>query len=725
MSHLMMTGVRTPMHAARSARNVALLVCLAAVCTNYSVRGGETNESKSTASAATTEEETDYKNWIELGIGGLIVNGDAAQFKQEHRISGNVFGGIQDLHYERTLGKDVALAVDGHAIFDNHDYDVQINLSKPKLGYIRAGYTEFRSWYDGNGGFFPINGQFFNPPFPETHIDRGEAWIELGLRVPNWPEITVRYSHLFREGQKDSTSWGDTALTGLPDSPRKIAPAFRGIDETRDIFALDLTKNFGKTDVALGMRYEHSTVDNSLNLWRGAGEVPPVVAAPGAQRFVTQHDSNKLDLFSGHGIVETHFSDWLWFTAGYSYTTLGSDIAGSRIYGTRYDAGFDEPVPTLQVFDAGFLNLAGTSDVNTHVVNANLLWTPCKDLTVLTGFRYTRDDKHSNAVFLSTEVTAPGVTPDPEPSQAETWATFDRFGERLELRYTGFVHWFFYAQGEWEQEYGRIHERETGALEEAPVNKDTSFHEQKYTVGANWYPLAILNLSAQYYHKIVEHDNDILSGAHQRLLGQDWNTDDFNVRMTWRPPIPAKLGTLSLVSRYDFARTTIDGQWFFEGTTLDKIQSGEITKHVVTESITWNPLARLYLQGDLSYVWNQTETPASKINLDPFTSPSVLDFSSDYWTVGAGAGYVIDDKTDVRADYLYYRADNYVNNATVGMPYGMGATEHTVSVTATRQITKNMRLLLKYSYFDYTNQTSGGHNNYTAHSIYSGLQFRF
>ena len=113
----------------------------------------------------------------------------------------------------------------------------QCNCRQPKLGYIKAGFTEFRSWYDGNGGFFPHNGgTFFHHRFPEMHIDRGDAWIELGLRVPNWPEITIRYSHEFRDGQKDSTTWGDTTLTGLPVNPtRKIVPSFRDIDEKRDI----------------------------------------------------------------------------------------------------------------------------------------------------------------------------------------------------------------------------------------------------------------------------------------------------------------------------------------------------------------------------------------------------------------------------------------------------------------------------------------------------------
>src|SRR3954467_15787760 len=81
------------------------------------VLGGD---GKSAPTPTTTEEPAeDYKNWIELGIGGAIVNGDRAQFEQAHRMQGDeVFGGITDLHYERTLWKETELEVNGHAIFD-------------------------------------------------------------------------------------------------------------------------------------------------------------------------------------------------------------------------------------------------------------------------------------------------------------------------------------------------------------------------------------------------------------------------------------------------------------------------------------------------------------------------------------------------------------------------------------------------------------------------------
>jgi hypothetical protein len=267
---------------------------------------------------------------------------------------------------------------------------------------------------------------------------------------------------------------------------------------------------------------------------------------------------------------------------------------------------------------------------------------------------------------------------------------------------------------------------------------------QKYTVGANWYPSAGVNVAGQYYHKSSDYDNDFRSELatapvpgserNQRLLSQELNTDDVNFRVTWRPKLPAKLGTIAFVTRYDYVLATIDGQWGISpanppgvgltGITLLSQQTAEITNHVLTESITWNPCARLYLQGNVSYVLNETDTPAD-FNLIPNTSPTITDFKNDYWTASASAGYALDQKTDLRVEYSYYRADNYENNALVAMPYGMGATEHTASAGISREIARNVRLKVQYSYFHYTDETSGGHNNYEAHAVFTSLQFRF
>ena len=488
---------------------LAFFACLC--LTSYRLRAGETSSDKETSANTTTEEEPEYKNWVNLGIGGVAIDGDAAQFKQEHRISGAIFGGIEDMHYEHAIGKDVLFSMDGRAIFDNDDYNVKLELSKTGLGYVRAGYTEFRSWYDGNGGFFPVNGAFFAPFDQEMTLDRGEAWVELGLRIKNLPEITLHYSHQFRDGMKDSTIWGDTTLTGLTVNPaRKIAPAFRQINETRDIFAFDATQNFGNTDVALGMRYEHDSNDNSLNLWRGAGQLPPLVPAPGANRFITQKDKIDTDIFSGHVMTETRLSGKFWLTTAYSYTTSGSDLAGTRIIGTGFDAMFGDHILTLQSNDHQVLDLSGTSQTQEHVGNINMLWMPMKNLSVLAAFRYTNESTDSSSVFLDVNTaanTAPFTPTNPRGGFHVTAPVLrsqdssnesDLFAETFEVRYDGMANLLLYARADWEEEDGNVREHGVvGVTDEGSLNKDANLFSQKYSAGANWYPLAYLSSSTQ------------------------------------------------------------------------------------------------------------------------------------------------------------------------------------------------------------------------------------
>ena len=95
-------------------------------------------------------------------------------------------------------------------------------------------------------------------------------------------------------------------------------------------------------------------------------------------------DRNDVDAYNGHITTETRFSDSLWFTTAYSYSTLNSDISGTRIIGADYDSMYGDPILTLQSNDHGMLNLSGVSQVDEHVVNLNLMWMPVKELTVLT-----------------------------------------------------------------------------------------------------------------------------------------------------------------------------------------------------------------------------------------------------------------------------------------------------------------------------------------------------
>lgn len=688
-----------------------------------SAKAGVDENGSKTTETTTEETPTEYTNWITLGIGGVSVSGDGAQFQQRHWINDGIFGGIEDLHWEPTINKDVTLKIDGRAIGGAEDYLASIELAYRNVGYIKAGYRKFRTWYDGNGGFFPGNDLFFDLYDNDFSVDRENIWVELGLRLPKWPEITFRYERQTRDGEKDSTIWGDTTLTGLPgpNNARNIVPTFLVLDETRDIFTFDVKHTIGKTDLGLGVRYETQEMDNSRNVRRRPDE-------PTTDRIFTQRDQLDYDLFSTHFFQTTRLNKQLQFSAAYMFTTLNSDIGGTRLYGQSYDPVFDPVYARRQRRDEGFIDQFGGSQLDQHVATLNLSWRPTKDWVIIPSFRYEHNelDSISNAVETVIAPSGPIVMLF-EPLEAMSERSFDSVTESLEARYTGLKKWTFYAKGEWMQEELDQIERDFELTEDEPsllIGRDTEgdINSQKYVIGANWYPQTWLNVATQYYKKIYENEYDHTfdttpnnAPAGDRypafLRNQDFNVDDFNIRVTWRP-----ISNFTSVSRYDFQVGTIDTR----GDFLSTVQSAEMTAHILSESITWSPLPRLYIQGAVHYVLNETDTPA-----DQRVGMVVQDMENDYWNGSVTAGYALDDKTDLQVNYFYYRADNYQDNSAFSQPYGAGAEEHAVTAMLTREITKNIRCSLKYGYFSNRDETSGGHNNYNAHLFATTLQFRY
>ena len=149
-----------------------------------------------------------------------------------------------------------------------------------------------------------------------------------------------------------------------------------------------------------------------------------------------------------------------------------------------------------------------------------------------------------------------------------------------------------------------------------------------------------------------------------------------------------------------------------------------MTTHILSESISWVPLARLYFQGTFNYALDELRTPANDF-LGSATNNIVPPSQNDYWNASALVGYALDDKTDVQAQYFYYRANNYVDNSLYSQPFGASSEEHGVTATLSRQLTKSLRWTLRYGFFNNRDITSGHHNDYTAHLVYSSMQIRF
>lgn len=682
----------------RAGNHRNLWLCCATAVFVLQVHGS----AEETTAADEPAEEEDVTNWADFTIGGVAIDGNEAAFQRRANQNGDFYGGLGSMRWEKSKD-DLTWLIEGHALFGSEDYDITASLTKEDLGYVKAGFNQFRTWYDGSGGYVPgVAGAWFPIHDDDLSVDRGRLWFEAGLRMEKLPEITFGYSHEWRDGSKDSTSWGSSGL--LPYS-YGIVPTINNIDERRDTFTLDIAYTLGNTDLGLGLRYENTSNDDSRVIRNQPGS-----AIATDDRTVTQSDVYDSDLFGAHVFSETKFNDRMLMSFGYSYTTMDTDTNGS----SRTVVDRDGTVSTT--LDHAFSSLTGGAQLSLNVANANFWWNPIDDLVIVPSFRAEWEDQYAIASYF-----------DFANQKNSSDSELDKQTEQIEIRYTGLSDIVLYTKAEFSQADGTILYRD---INDGVRLQTSDITQEKYVFGANWYPMSGLSVAAQYYHKDYNEDYDnsftfdpLVGSSYDAILAShDSATDDANIRLTWRA-----LPNLTLVSRYDYQQTTyenrgIDGT----GAPLATVDSADITRHVFSESATWLPVAQAYVQGSVSFVLAETDTPANLYA--PFR---ISDSGSDYVTASMTVGYALDKKTDLQATYSFYYSNEYSTpydtaaGAPGSVPFGSDAEEHVISVTMNRRISSNMIWNMGYSYFTSNDGASGGNNDFDAHMISTGLQVRF
>ncbi|MGO8701548.1 MAG: hypothetical protein ACLQVY_28015 [Limisphaerales bacterium] len=651
-----------------------------------------------------------FTNWIELATGGFFISGDKAQFQQLHQVSGYPYGGLQDFHYQENLDKTTTLTANGHALFNEHDYKLRLGIQREKVGYLNLSYDQSREWENGAGGFFPPTGAYYSLPGNALGLDRANFGIEAGLTLDNKPKIVFKYNHKTREGEEASTSWG----LAHPDSgslTRGISPSFYGINERIDSFQLDISHHIDKTDVGLGFTFETGKLNDALNITQFPTE--PL------QQKTTDREGTSYDQFSVHTYTETWITNNLMLSSGFSYTHLDNNFSGSRIYGSDFDVGY---VPNAQN-GFGYYGLAGDSRLNDYVMDLNLLYRPSPHLTIIPSIRVQDEDWNAYSSGMETleNYAAVPFTSDSDRGVLDVI-------ERLDLRYNGLTNWVFTGRGDWTEGHGNLNENggvlpiEGIGLQPVLEEMEDNRFFQKYSLGAKWYPDRRVAIDLGGYYKFDHYGydfnydstpNNSASRYPGYLVMQDFQTYDGNFRLTIRPR-----QNVTLISRYEYQWSTID-------TTPDPVsglpdvESSTMNTHVIAQDVSWVPFSRWSLQAGLDYVLSETKTPASQV------TQAILNSQNNYWTVNVSSDVVLDNKTDLRLSYLYYAADNYVNNDLYGVPYGASDGEHNITATLTRRIRPNLRWMLRYGFFLYNDLTYGGNQDFRVHMIYTSLQYRF
>ena len=691
------------------------LLAAAIVMGTAHARAGDTNSPPMSPQDYFEGGTNTYTDWIELGGGAFLTHGNHAQAQENQQLADGPFGGIDDLHIQGNAFTNTLFTLDGHGIYDQHDYSLGIGLKRDDVGFLKLDFENFRTWFNGAGGYYPPTGTQYNLANDALGLDIGKISFEAGLTEDKLPKLTFKYTHSYREGDDSSTIWGPTHPDPLnsPTAIRGLAPGFYNLDEKIDTFELDAEKQIKATDVNLGFVYEHGDLNDPL--YTTQYPLEPV------QSDVTQNQHTTYDLFSGDASTETWLKKNLFLSTGLMFSDLGNSFSGSQIYGSTFDAPYSLMAPNPGL---GYYNMTGDSHLQEYVMDVNLMAIPFKTLTITPAVRVEKENWDAESSGVGTLLNSS------ENFNSQSSRDDIDVSESLDVRYTGVTNWVYFARAEWEEGNGTLNQQ--GGLTQvngfgppllAPVETDDQELFQKYTVGVRWYPLYRLTIDTGGYYKNDRwnyNNNTQYPDSYPGFIAlQRFETLDGNCRVTYRP-----IENVSLSGRYEYQWSTVD----MAPNAIDgfpEMQSSEMGSHILAADVTWIPWSRLSLQAGLNYVLSETRTPVSDYVPSTLSAAPILAAENNYWMANGSAMFVVDDKTDFNVAYYHYRADDYQDNATVGVPYGAGAQEDGITASLTRRLTQHLRWTLRYGFTHYTDQSSGGFNNFDAHLIFSSIQYRF
>ena len=643
--------------------------------------------------------------------GGALQDGDRAAFQQRMRHRKDGFGGIENFTWSRTTDATL-LRFDAHLLAGDEDYGITARWERFDAYYVEANYRQFRTFYDGSGGrFLPRN--LAISYFDEAlDLDRSYFSFEIGSLVPNQPHWRLRYDRTTRDGTKNSLRWGDSNLAGQPFVPRAFIPSYLLVDEEREVVSAEVSQQTESTNWKVAGRYERTKVHNRHVARRRALEAQ--------DRYVTMTEGTDTDLFSGHAFYERIFRENLRASAGGMITSLDTNISGSKIYGATPDAEYSATFARRQPGDVGYYGLVGGTRMKQYIGNLNVVYQPAKYWMLRPGVKYEHlrsdgDESHVDTDFGGGAAAA-AVQRQIEADSRNAW---NEVTEELEARYTRWANWTIDVRGQWNQGTGNLVEQSILLPNSTRViDRETEYDRfgQRYIINANWHLRPGLTLAAQYNYRVkiadYDHRRDSTNNrAGDRypafIIDQDIASHDGNLRLSWRPR-----SMLSFMTRYAHQRSTITSTM----SGLPEIENGKLTRHVITQTATWNPTARLYLTGAVNATYDQLQVPRHRLTM----------YSDNNYISGTiGAGYALGKVTDLFVDANYHRADNYTDNPTVTLPLNAGQMLQSAFVTWVRRHSERVIYTVKYGYATHRDGTFGGLNDFDAHILYGKVQYKF
>ena len=649
----------------------------------------------------------------------ISVSGNRQKFRELESLREGASGGVQAFTFTQRIDADTKLAMEGRALAGQEDYKVKMGLEKNDVGFARAGYEQWRRYYDDTGGYYrPVTPSSFSLG-RDLHLDLGRAWVEFGLTLPNVPKVTLGYEYQFKDGEKSTLQWGPVGGVTPPiagSTTPNIYPAFKDINERIHILKLDLSHELRGWEWENNFHYEFYDLKTHSDDVT-ASTLGATLATDKLVRFSDQEAHQSL---ANTFHLQKQMQDWLLVSAGYLYTGVNGEAsfqeqtlngAAAPATGNQWSGG-----PMILKRDA-------------HALSASALFGPWEGLSFSSVMQAERT-RQEGFGDINLAFGNPGVRP-PRPVPASLTANQDRtsMGEHFGLRYTRIPHTVLYAEGRFQQERQQLFEQQTGGAEPFLHDSDSTRDVKEYRAGLNTSPFERWSFSTHLKRREKQGRYDLLadnlpSAGHSYpgfIRAQDILTDEFDARLTWRAAKWLRTSLSYQVVATDFHTTTdaaSDGITATGASPGGTVFAGNYDAHVYSLNAALTPFQRLALSTTLSY--SETRTSTAQNGAD-----YIVPFRGHVYTALNTATFALNDATTLHATYSFSRADFGQANEATGLPAGVDYTHHVLQTGVSRRFAKNATAALQYFFATYREPSGGGANDYTAHGIFATLTMRW
>lgn len=610
--------------------------------------------------------------------GDVTINGDVARFQERSGLPDHGAFGISELSVFREYGDDFdrIMKLDFRGIAGAREGELDFSYTKLESWKISLFADIHRRYFDPENGAAVGEFDDLNLRPEALELEFGTIRFEAEKSFESLPTLRVRYTRRWRDGERDSTVWGQVRGSRTGASTRET-------QESTDIVEIEAEQRTESRHWRLTGRYSETESEQTLHALNRSGVNPD---EPIEQATTTNTRST-----GANGFVSQKFFEDLTISIGGMVTELDANVSGYRMVSNG----------------SAFADLDGDSTLHQFVLNGNVAyrWNEFIDSVLAIGIR---------GEDLESETAKDGGSgPNLVNSEDERDYTDLAFETRIRTNQA----LGFYALAK--------NSRGDSVLSESGdrISRRTDSEEtsQRIAAGFRYHPGSLpVSLHGEVYKErhsteFVHERLDSFPMLYPGLISDlETKTDDLNLRLTVKP-----FKQLYLVSRGDWRHRTFSPRF-----TIDD-SSGEtdVDEFTFSQNIALTPHPAWHVQVGMSWTDNLHRTPLSKGN-DLFAS-LVPESRNDHWSLHAGVYASLSETTDIQFTYTYFRTNTLDPISDEVVVLAAPEEEHRLNAVLTKQLSENVRLRIRYGYFKGHDIGDTEINGYEAHLLYSSLHFRF